>query len=663
LHRPWQIALVFGLCLAIVLAAMGWISFQALRLDRAQADANRQALQEENIRLALYRMELALGPIISQESAQPYFAYSAFYPVEGAYTRMYSRLGPGEILQRSPLLVPTSPYTLVHFQFGPRGDLTSPQVPTGVMWTMAESGYTSRQAIEAAAGRLATLKSLVTKTALVSALPSVGGGDAAPTIARVPGYNNDAVANRGNAQGQPAAQAAQPQAAGPDRAGLQANLPGNLVYQQGQMLNNGDVQQLAPGSNYSGQQAAMANAPPQIKQQVERNVTEYQARSSAMRQQADFNTSNIALNSQAAGSKGLTLGDVRQGAMTPLWFGDVLVLARRVTVNSEDYVQGVWLDWSAIRTALLDGAKDLVPEADLVPAGMTAADTAGRMLAAIPACLIPGRVTVEPEAGLSPVAMTLAVAWVCTLLAVVAVGVLLLGTVALSERRGAFVSAVTHELRTPLTTFRMYSEMLAAGMVTDEAKRHRYLVTLRTEAERLTHLVENVLSYARIERGRARGRVETVLLADLVKSTSDRLADRARQAGMELVVEMQPEQGEAAVRADASVVEQVLFNLIDNACKYAVSADDKRIHIVAGRDVGRTCLKVCDHGPGIAPDEVGRLFRPFSKSAAKAAVTAPGVGLGLALSRRLARDMGGDLVYENHGAAGACFVLELKPAG
>ena len=72
----------------------------------------------------------------------------------------------------------------------------------------------------------------------------------------------------------------------------------------------------------------------------------------------------------------------------------------------------------------------------------------------------------------------------------------------LSERRGAFVSAVTHELRTPLTTLRMYTEMLADGMVPDEPRRRSYLQTLRAEADRLGHLVENVLAYSRLERNR-----------------------------------------------------------------------------------------------------------------------------------------------------------------
>jgi signal transduction histidine kinase len=198
--------------------------------------------------------------------------------------------------------------------------------------------------------------------------------------------------------------------------------------------------------------------------------------------------------------------------------------------------------------------------------------------------------------------------------------------------------------------------MLAGGMVTDEAKRLRYLDTLRRESERLVHLVENVLSYARLERGRARGRTETVALSDLVGRIGLRLAERAEQAGFEFVTE---NAGDATVRADPSAVEQILFNLVDNACKYAAGAADKRIHLVAEAAGGRGVLKVCDHGPGISPRDARRLFRPFSKSARDAANSAPGVGLGLALSRRLARDMGGDLVLIPRPGDGACFALSL----
>ena len=165
---------------------------------------------------------------------------------------------------------------------------------------------------------------------------------------------------------------------------------------------------------------------------------------------------------------------------------------------------------------------------------------------------------------------------------------------------------------------------------------------------RLSHLVENVLAYARLERGRAQDRIESVPLARLLERTSERLGGRATQAGMR--VEVQPAPDDVSVRVDVGAAEQIVFNLVDNACKYAVSATDKRI-----------AIRVRDHGPGVAADVANKLFQPFRKSANAAANSAPGVGLGLALSRRLARGMGGDLRHEPC-EGGTCFVLTLPKA-
>jgi signal transduction histidine kinase len=218
---------------------------------------------------------------------------------------------------------------------------------------------------------------------------------------------------------------------------------------------------------------------------------------------------------------------------------------------------------------------------------------------------------------------------------------------------------VTHELRTPLTTFHMYTEMLSEGMVPDARQRQQYLDTLRTEASRLTHLVENVLAYARLERGRPVGRLEELTLSRLLRPIEGRLADRARQAGMELTVEADADAGEATVRTNPSAVEQILFNLVDNACKYAAAAADRRIHLSAEQADGFVRLAIRDHGPGVSQAASRRLFRSFSKSAHEAANTAPGVGLGLALSRRLAHDMGARLDLDRRTADGARFVLRL----
>jgi len=262
----------------------------------------------------------------------------------------------------------------------------------------------------------------------------------------------------------------------------------------------------------------------------------------------------------------------------------------------------------------------------------------------------------------STIRLWLVIAWAGLLLGAAAVAALLVGAIRLSERRGAFVSAVTHELRTPLTTFRIYTDLLAQDGVPDEAKRRHYVRTLSTEADRLAHLVENVLAFAGLTGRRIRRFAEETSVSALVDRVTGRLADRAARAEMELVVEADEAVRSATVAADVSVVEQILLNLVDNACKYAASADDRRIHLDAARTDGAVLLRVRDHGPGIAHDVAGRLFRPFSKSAHEAADTAAGIGLGLALSRRLARRMGATLRVVADTPDGACFELTLPTA-
>jgi signal transduction histidine kinase len=275
--------------------------------------------------------------------------------------------------------------------------------------------------------------------------------------------------------------------------------------------------------------------------------------------------------------------------------------------------------------------------------------------------LIPGDLAVIQDGSLSPMQLALISGWAAFALAAAAVGMLLWGVVSLSERRASFVSAVTHELRTPLTTFRLYSEMLSEGMVPDEASRGRYLQTLRTEADRLMHLVENVLAYARMERGRVDKRIVPASVRTLIEHAESRLRARSEQAGFSLTIGDDPNAMASIVMADASAVEQILFNLVDNACKYAAHTHDQTLVLGARQEAGFTVIYLQDRGPGIPRDDRRRLFRPFHKSAHEAAATAPGVGLGLSLSRRLARVMNGDLQLEAFDG-GACFALKLKLA-
>jgi len=344
----------------------------------------------------------------------------------------------------------------------------------------------------------------------------------------------------------------------------------------------------------------------------------------------------------------------------PVWIEDELFLLRawRDPAGGLAAIEGAWLDAVALRGSLLRDVGDLLPAAALVPTEAGSADPL--TLASLPWRLDPGEVAM-PVAGVpSTLVGSLVVGWVAAIVAMLAAAALIAGVVRLSERRAAFVSAVTHELRTPLTTFQLYSGLLAEGRVRDEGKRHGYYRTLRRESDRLAHLVENVLSYSRLERGReaARG-MRSVAIDELLEGMREELEERLAGAGLSLALELEPG---VVAHADPEAVERIVFNLVDNAAKYAGESEPARVELRARSVAGRVAIEVRDHGPGVASAERRRIFRPFHKSAAAAAVTAPGVGLGLALSRRLARSMGGELDLRA-GGEGACFVLQLAAGG
>ena len=595
MKRAWLLWLIFALFLAVGFVAMGWISLTILRLDRAEADARHQAILEENVRLALWRMDSMLSPLIAQEIARPYFAYTAFTPAERAYTRMFNEITYGDVLVPSPLLSFDSPLIDLHFQFAPDGSLTSPQVPTGNMRDLA-GRHTTRDHIRAAAARLELLQTIITRDTLLALLPT-----------------------------QPA------------KTALTIQTPPPPVQQPDSVPPN--------------------QPQPQQQQQTLKSATEYQARGANTAKVSNYEY----LANRAAVQPSPQPNRISEGVMRPLWIGNTLLLARRLSINNQDYIQGCWLNWPAIRAMLLDNVRDLLPDAQLQPIASDSHDRQSRRLAALPVKLTAGPTTPDFAAPVSPIRMTLLVAWIGVIIACAAVGALLWGAITLSLRRGAFVSAVTHELRTPLTTVSMYAEMLEQGMVTDEPKRRRYLTTLRAEADRLGHLVENVLAYSRIERGSANGRIQTLSLPTLIDDLTARLSTRTDHANMQLCLEVAP-CADLTVRADASAVEQILLNLVDNAGKYARNATDRRLHLHVNRNGRFVVIRLRDHGPGISTADAHRLFRPFSKSARDAANTAPGVGLGLALSRRLAREMRGDLRLDPSVTDGASFVLTLPLA-
>jgi signal transduction histidine kinase len=339
-----------------------------------------------------------------------------------------------------------------------------------------------------------------------------------------------------------------------------------------------------------------------------------------------------------------------------------LQFARRIQGPGGASHESYRVEWSELSGLLLAEITDLFPSARLEPIeepeAAPARDDRALRLAALPARLVvpPPLPAEELPRGF---VWTLGGAWAALVFAL-AVGALALRSgYAYGDRHRRFTHAVTHELRTPLTTFRMYSEMLARGMV-PEASRAAYLATLEAESGRLARLVDNVLRYARLEDGRQGARRERIGAAELVQRCVPELARTCANHGARLELQDLIE-GDAALETDAEAVLQILSNLVENACKYGRSADrDESASIVlrATFAAGRLALEIADDGPGVPAAVQRSIFAPFDRGGRDASDPAPGVGLGLALSRALATELGGELTLEA-SARGATFRLAL----
>ena len=355
--------------------------------------------------------------------------------------------------------------------------------------------------------------------------------------------------------------------------------------------------------------------------------------------------------------EGLRPPFITQGGWVPFWSGDELLLVRQVWVEDEERLQGCWMDADGVREVLLSVIRGYLPHAALRPAlGRPSPDRI--LLGSLPFELVPGEHFPATWPARRATRLGLGFGWACVVLGVLAGAWAMARAVLQGERRAALAASVTHELRTPLTTFRLYTELLAKDMVPDEAARRDLIRSLAEEADRIDHLVKNMLAYARLESRRDGNRVE-VPLSDLLSQVAPRLQARAEQSNLPFLVTVDPAVADPVVSVDLLVVEQILGNLVDNACKYGGG----ELALEALPDRRGVALRLRDHGPGLPPSEQRHLFDPFHRSRHASARTAPGVGLGLALSRRLAQSLGGDLEWDRTVGDGAAFRLLLPAIG
>jgi signal transduction histidine kinase len=228
-------------------------------------------------------------------------------------------------------------------------------------------------------------------------------------------------------------------------------------------------------------------------------------------------------------------------------------------------------------------------------------------------------------------------------------------------RRERFFSAMSHDLRTPITAIVGYSELLADGIVGElNGQQLEMIERISQVSGHLSQLVNDILDLAKLDAGRMEFHHEDVTLGDLVDEALVTVEPQARSKKLELRTDVDPHR-DTLLRVDPPRVRQILVNLLSNAVKFT---DQGEVAVVAGSDGGRTWLEVRDTGPGLPAGSEEAVFEEFLQIAAGTkSKREPGSGLGLAVSRRLARAMGGDLTARGGGGTGAAFTLVLPPSG
>ncbi|MDQ6749047.1 MAG: PAS domain-containing sensor histidine kinase [Candidatus Dormibacteraeota bacterium] len=230
---------------------------------------------------------------------------------------------------------------------------------------------------------------------------------------------------------------------------------------------------------------------------------------------------------------------------------------------------------------------------------------------------------------------------------------------ALEKVKSDFLNLASHELRGPLSVLRGYLAMLTDGTLGDLPPRVRgVLPALNAKANQMAMLITQMLEAARLEDSQLQLKLEPVDLRRLVRQAVDTMGSLTA-SGQSLL--LGDPGGEILLVADAGRVETIIVNLIDNALKYSPGGGVVEVTVAIDGDLGT--LRVRDHGIGIAAEDLPRLFTRFGRLVTGANSHIPGTGLGLYLSREIARMHGGDITVRSTLEEGSEFTLSLPLKG
>lgn len=224
------------------------------------------------------------------------------------------------------------------------------------------------------------------------------------------------------------------------------------------------------------------------------------------------------------------------------------------------------------------------------------------------------------------------------------------------QRVSEFYSTVSHELRTPLTSIRGALGLMAGGKAGElSAKATKLVKTARTETERLVRLINDILDLRKLESGMIELRMEDCTAGELVGAAKESLSQMAKDNGVSLVVS---ELGEATIPCDRDRIIQALVNLVGNAIKFSQESATVTLRTVPASN-GFMRFEVVDNGPGIARQDLHKVFARFQQLDQSDSRVKGGTGLGLAITKAIVEEHGGVIGLESELGKGSTFWFEL----
>ena len=228
----------------------------------------------------------------------------------------------------------------------------------------------------------------------------------------------------------------------------------------------------------------------------------------------------------------------------------------------------------------------------------------------------------------------------------------------LNKLKNDFIATVSHELKTPLASMRVLADTLLEGNYKDQKQATEYLQLICKENKRLSGLIDNFLTFSRMERNKQAFEIVKTCPASITRAATDAVKTKFNKCRCEFKVEIGDDLPDVLADQDAMVT--VLVNLLDNAYKY--SYDDKHIELRVFKDNGSVCFRVSDNGIGLSQRAIKKIFKRFYQVDRSLSREAEGCGLGLSIAKFIVDAHKGSISIESKPGAGTIFTVELPAA-